>query len=175
MVVYQALKRLTGSAEVLAVLDGTEYEEECRERGGYASDCDSSSNNSNRDALASGSYLTESLFAPPLHYKYEDDQRLDPASIMHSVSHNNGPWQLEPAFRRTEVTWLNRGPRSFKELAVAFVSVSPQSSFPTSTRPNDAQYGNQASIGAYYSAAVIISHLPEYNKRTEGAVKRRAR
>lgn len=121
MLVYQVLRRLTGSAKVLAVLDASEYEEECRERG---EDWDSSSNCSNSDAWASTAYLTDFLFGPSLHDDYEDNQKLDPTSIMHSVSHDNGPWQWEPAFPKKKVTWLNSDPQSFEELAVAYVAVS---------------------------------------------------
>jgi hypothetical protein len=126
MLVYQTLKRLTGSAQVRAVLDGSEYEKECRERNGYSSDCDSSSNSNNGDVMVSRPYLTDFLFDPRLHDNYEDDQTLDPASIQHRVSHNNGPRQWESAFPRKKVTWLNGGPGSFEELAVAFVAVSQQ-------------------------------------------------
>lgn len=107
MLVYQALKRLLGSAQVRAVLDGSEYEnsEEVIGRKRCLAEDDSRSNTSNGDVLASTSYLTHFLFEPRLNDDYEEDEQpLDPASIQHGVSHQKGPCQAEKAFPERKVT-----------------------------------------------------------------------
>lgn len=122
MLVYQTFCRLNSSAKVCAVLDGSEYE--TREDGHHESSSDSETDAEDEFArLASDSYLTSSLFQPALHDEYEEDESLDPASIMHSVSHNNGPYKYETAFPQKRVTWLNGPPTLHSELAAAFLTV----------------------------------------------------
>lgn len=118
MVVYQGLRRLTGSAEVRAVLDGSEYDEGCH------SNSDTESDTEANHPLTSKSYLTNSLTTTLFHDEYQEEETLDPASITQPVSHNDGTRQYEPVFPRKKVIWLNGSPRSYQELAVAFITVS---------------------------------------------------
>lgn len=123
MVMYQALERLVSPVQVLAVLDGSEYEQNSDDHY-YSNNSDIQSDYDAGDSFTSSSYLTTFLFEPILYHDYEEEQSVDPASIDHTVSHNGGPWEPEPAFPKKKVTWLNGSPRSFEELAVAFITVS---------------------------------------------------
>ncbi|KAK5062691.1 hypothetical protein LTR84_004765 [Exophiala bonariae] len=165
MLVYQVFKRLTGSARVRAVLDASEYEEERRERLRDTMDCESSASGTG-DELASETYLTDFLFAPRLNGMYEEEEMLDPTSITHFVSRNNGPEGREPAFFSEKVIWLTGKPQFFEELAVAFITVWQMSLSSQLPSANTIQYGNEASIDAYYSAAVITSYLGAFDMMT---------
>lgn len=130
MLVFQVLKRLTGSAKVRAVLNAGEYQFQCDEW-----DDDSSSTNGNGHELATDSYLSEVLIATRVSNKMEEDV-FDPSWIRHLVSYSGGQQQMRPAFPRREIIWLNGEPKSFKELAVAFLAVCQKSSFRMGTRSN---------------------------------------
>jgi len=108
MVVYQALRRIVGRAKVLAVLDGSNYDESKRDSGENSSD---NSNPSSQDILGSKSYLANELFSTELHDWYDQDlYYVDPESI-------------GSVFKK-KVTWLNGEPRSFEELAFVYTAVS---------------------------------------------------
>lgn len=142
MVVYQALKRLVGSAKVQAVLDSSSYEqvieerrlekledldEQDTERRRYYLDNTSKSSDPRIRHLSTEPYLTPHLFPPLLQEDYDDCDPLDPASIEHYVTYpggGQGKRRSRPAFSKDMVTWLNGQPRSFTELAVAFIAVS---------------------------------------------------
>jgi len=128
MVVYQALKRLTGSVQVATVLDDDKYQSWKRERG-YRdySDEQSETDDEAGDIYTSDTLLGESLGSPTLWRDYEEEGQLDPESIVRYVRPSRGSeWQAEQIYSRQKVTWLNDSPGSeaFKELAVAFLTVS---------------------------------------------------
>lgn len=107
MVVYQALKRLLGSACVTAVLDDTEYNQNSEERRKYPDD-------------EEGNYNCVSASLQPVLTceGYDEEKMPDPGTI--------ADFGRGPAFPRQDVTWLNHGPnsRTASELAVAFITVS---------------------------------------------------
>lgn len=107
MVVYQALKRLLGSARVTAVLDDEEYRENKEEWMHYSDD-------------EEGNYNCVSASLQPILTceGYNEDEAVDPGSI--EANFGQGP-----AFPRRGVTWLNHTPnsRTASELAVAFITV----------------------------------------------------
>jgi hypothetical protein len=122
MLVYQAIHRLAGSAQIRAVLDGSEYEQERLERDEATSDEDSSQNGDELD-LGCDSYLTEFLIAPPL-LEQQGDDLLDPATITHHAFQHDGRHVPVQTIPKRKVTWLNGSPQLFEELAVAFIAVS---------------------------------------------------
>ncbi|KAF1817255.1 hypothetical protein P152DRAFT_407734 [Eremomyces bilateralis CBS 781.70] len=149
MIVYQALKRLLHHTGVLAVLDGSHYEQWRDDHEMTDSDDSTPSDNGTADPHATNVYLSDFLCAPIVWERYTEETSLDPESVTHSVTRDNETtWHRERVFPKERVTWLNGDPRSFKELAVAFMT-----------------YGNEPGIDAYYSAAVIVSCLPTYDQR----------
>ncbi|KAL6358972.1 hypothetical protein LRP88_09170 [Fusarium phalaenopsidis] len=106
MVVYQALKRLLGSACVTAVLDDTEYNQNRRERMMDYSD----------DEEGNYDCVSASLQPVLTCEDYNEEEAPDPGTI---ADFGSGP-----AFPRRGVTWLNHGPnsRTASELAVAFIT-----------------------------------------------------
>ncbi|RSM00093.1 hypothetical protein CEP52_009324 [Fusarium oligoseptatum] len=96
MVVYQALKRLLGSACVTAVLDDAEYLQNRAERG--FSD----------DGEANYDCVSASLRPVLTFQEYDENEEPDPST----------------AFPRRDVTWLNHAPnsRTATEFAVAFIT-----------------------------------------------------
>ncbi|UPK97681.1 hypothetical protein LCI18_008616 [Fusarium solani-melongenae] len=106
MVVYQALKRLLGSACVTAVLDDTEYNENRQERMMEYSDDEEDNYNC----------VSTSLQPVLTCEDYDDQEPPDPGAIT-----DFGPG---PAFPRRAVTWLNHEPnsRTASELTVAFIT-----------------------------------------------------
>jgi hypothetical protein len=111
MVVYQALKRLLGSACVTAVLDDTEYNQSRKEwMMDYSGDDE-------------GDYdcVSDSLKPVLTCEDYDEQETPDPGTI--------ADFGRGPAFPRRGVTWLNHRPnsRTASEFAVAFITVSCQS------------------------------------------------
>jgi hypothetical protein len=109
MVVYQALRRIVGDVKVLAVLDGRQYDQ-------YQLDISKSTSDGK-------SYLTEVLFSTLLYHDYEEERHVDPSSFKRYVE-RNGLEKAERLVLKERVTWLNGEPRSFKEIAVAYLTVS---------------------------------------------------
>ncbi|KAH7166480.1 hypothetical protein EDB81DRAFT_285274 [Dactylonectria macrodidyma] len=143
MMVYQALRQLTGAAKITTVLDEQDYKDNISE-GQYTYQVKASLDIESDDD--EGLHESHALIAKSLRpvvlsddHDYESET-LNPAEI--PVSHRNS----DPMYPRRVVTWLNYAPnsRTYKELAVAFIT-----------------YGNQPGIDAYYSSAVIIAEVPE--------------
>ncbi|KAM6537934.1 hypothetical protein FALCPG4_003830 [Fusarium falciforme] len=106
MVVYQALKRLLGSACVTAVLDDTEYNQNRQEQMMEYSD----EEEGNYDCVSAS-------LQPVLTCEdYDEQETPDPGTM--------ADFGRGPAFPRRGVTWLNHGPnaRTASELAVAFIT-----------------------------------------------------
>jgi len=128
MLVYQVLKCLTDSARVHAVLDASHHRADSDSRSGSSVDGDEA-------PLASTSYLTTQLLTPLLH----GDDDVDPGSIRYSqaskpkgdvdpgsVRYSEAEAESEEpkqAFFPRRVIWLSGPPESFKELAVAYLTV----------------------------------------------------
>ncbi|KAL2675624.1 hypothetical protein Neosp_011814 [[Neocosmospora] mangrovei] len=110
MVVYQALKRLLGSACVTAVLDDSEYNQATHE---WRMDCSD-------DEEGEYDCTSDSLQPVLMSEDYEEGETPDPGTI---ADFGSGP-----AFPRRGVTWLNHGPnhRTATELAVAFITYGNQ-------------------------------------------------
>lgn len=108
MVVYQALKRLLGSACVTAVLDDSEYNQATHE---WRMDCSD-------DEEGDYDCVSDSLQPVLTSEDYEEGETPDPGTI---ADFGSGP-----TFPRRGVMWLNHGPnhRTATELAVAFITVS---------------------------------------------------
>jgi len=126
MVVYQALKRLTGFAQVATVLDDSEYQTLMRERR-YDNDEESESDDEAGNAYASRTTLGKFLVATTLWEDCQDESLPDPESFTYYVRRGSDSKRLrEQAYSRQKVTWLNYSPNSeaFKELALAFPTVS---------------------------------------------------
>ncbi|KAF4445671.1 hypothetical protein F53441_10620 [Fusarium austroafricanum] len=163
MVVYQALKRILGTAEVAALVDDEEYrlneqeriperrewreryrlenpDEDIPELGEMSSDDKAIM----EDKLAIG---TAPKPATLFHYNYYDIDSLDPATVRMEEETDDSAWPHQHGdrfYRREDVTWLNYPPGKHisKELAVAFL-----------------RYGNDAEIDAYYTSAVIVAKV----------------
>jgi len=126
MVVYQALKRLTGFSQVATVLDDSKYhtwKRECR-----YSDEESESDDEAGNAYASRTTLGKFLVASTLWEDFDcyEGELPDPESVTH-VRHRSDSKRLrEQTYSRQNVTWLNYSPHSkaFRELAFAFPTVS---------------------------------------------------
>ncbi|KAJ4308455.1 hypothetical protein N0V84_012090 [Fusarium piperis] len=105
MVVYQALKRLLGSARVTAVLDDEGFKENNTEWVKWADE-------EERDHNCVGTSLWPVLTCD----EYEEDRAVDPGTI-------EGDFSRKPAFPRQDVTWLNHAPNSqtASEFAVAYI------------------------------------------------------
>lgn len=144
MVVYQALKRLTGSAQVATVLDDDRYQTWKREyEYGYSHREKPEPNDKIGNVNESNIFLGKILDVPTLCQGYDDDELLDPEDITRCVRNDDGELpdpedltscvsnytqeeQREQVYSRQKVTWLNYSPGSqtMKELAVAFITVS---------------------------------------------------
>ena len=129
MLVYQALKRLVGAAQVATVLDDDGYQQELREQDSN----DSASTESQSDdggAVAShtsDAFLGHALRTPIVWEEYSLTGPLDPECISRRVQSSGSPTSREETcYPRKRVTWLNVNPHSEepKELAVAFLTVS---------------------------------------------------
>ncbi|RSL63556.1 hypothetical protein CEP54_005155 [Fusarium duplospermum] len=110
MVVYQALKRLLGSARVTAVLDDTDYMQNRSEGMMDYSD----------DEEANYDCVSSSLQPVLTCEDYDEEETPDPGTI--------ADFGQGPAFPRRGVTWLNYAPnaRTATELAVAFITYGNQ-------------------------------------------------
>ena len=124
MVVYQALKRLTGFAQVATVLD------ECGHptwRDGYSNNEESESNDGVENVYTSDTLLGKVLHTPVMVPDGNEAEQLDTESVTRYVrrGHDNKRCK-ELLYFRHKVTWLNYSPgsKTFKELAVAFATVS---------------------------------------------------
>ncbi|KAM0441304.1 hypothetical protein ACHAPT_000613 [Fusarium lateritium] len=107
MVVYQALKRLLGSARVTAVLDDDDYKESTSEWRMDSEDED----------WRNSDCISDTLVPTFTCDDWCEDEPPDPGAI-------EAHWQRGPTFPRRGVTWLDHQPNSqtAKELAVAFVA-----------------------------------------------------
>ena len=146
MVVYQALKRILGTASVTTVLDDQEYQElywEHRSRvkraekfrgtkfpyRGYSDSSDDESIAKKKKEAKHLSCVADKLKPAMLfrgHNFYDVSQ--DPG-VVRSPDPKSEYWagDGEPFYHRQKITWLNYPPGSqvSKELSVAFVTVIP--------------------------------------------------
>jgi hypothetical protein len=124
MVVYQALKRLAGFAQVATVLDDHSYQDWMN---GYSYNKKSKSNDGVGNVHESDTLLGKVLHTPILWQDFNDEEQLDPESVTHHVRCDCDTKQCEEqVYSRQKVMWLNYSPgsKSFRELAVAFITVS---------------------------------------------------
>ena len=122
MIVYQVLKRLTGSVHVKAVADDSEYRDWVDEDNPRESKPGGSKGPA---ACAQEAFVSDPR---PAHVSdfYTEDGMVDPSSVVDYARHADGRWYEKAIFRREMVTWLNHPPgeTTSKELAVAFITVS---------------------------------------------------
>ncbi|KAM0549411.1 hypothetical protein ACHAPJ_009397 [Fusarium lateritium] len=166
MVVYQALKRILGTARVTTVLDDKEYQElywEHRSRvkraekfrgtkfpyRGYSDSSDDESIAKKKKEAKHLSCVADKL-KPAMLFRGHNfyDVSLDPG-VVRSPDPKSEYWagDGEPFYHRQKITWLNYPPGSqvSKELSVAFVT-----------------YGNEPDIDAYYTSAAIVAKVNEF-------------
>ncbi|KAF5572387.1 hypothetical protein FPANT_13125 [Fusarium pseudoanthophilum] len=164
MVVYQALKRILGTAEVAALVDDEEYrhdeQESIPERIEWKKENwqrykpdqpEPQITEAEQDILDNKLAIGRPL-RPAVYFWHDYDNRLDPAE----VNAQYGPdWQTDRRkfYPREDVTWLNGPPGEdvSKELAVAFIA-----------------YGNEPGIDAYYTSAVIVAKVDGASKSDAG-------
>ncbi|EWG41439.1 hypothetical protein FVEG_03561 [Fusarium verticillioides 7600] len=164
MVVYQALKRILGTAEVAALVDDEEYrhdeQESITERIEWKKENwlkyqpdqpEPQITEAEQDILDNKLAIGRPL-RPAVYFWHDYDNRLDPAE----VNAQYGPdWQTDRRsfYSREDVTWLNGPPgkEASKELAVAFIT-----------------YGNEPGIDAYYTSAVIVAKVDGTSKSDAG-------
>ncbi|KAF9771336.1 hypothetical protein IL306_011033 [Fusarium sp. DS 682] len=161
MVVYQALKRILGAAEVAALIDDEEYREYQHESIPESIEWRKELKARHNPDLpepkitqAEQDILDDKLAigkpTPAMVFRHDYDKRLDPAIIGTPEGYdfrNHGAF-----FPRRDVTWLNSPPKSqaSKELAVAFI-----------------RYGNEPGIDGYYTSAVIIGKVNKSSPEEE--------
>ncbi|CZR36058.1 uncharacterized protein FPRO_03682 [Fusarium proliferatum ET1] len=154
MVVYQALKRILGTAQVAALVDDEEFREDQQEsipetiawkKEHWLKDKpdqpEPQITEAEQDILDNKRAIGLTL-RPAVYFWHDYDNRLDPAE----VNLQYGDWEKDRSrfYPREDVTWLNGPPGEevSKELAVAFIA-----------------YGNEPSIDAYYTSAVIVAKV----------------
>lgn len=163
MAVFQALSRFSSEVHCEAVLQKPDIDDEdeyCYEH----SDCDEGpcemkSENYERKKEDRQFPLGERVIVsdgPPAAFGLEnnyDDNGDFPA-----------PEEYESRFQEKHVTWLNHGATGFKELAMAYMTVSSSSRRALKVLKM-VQYGNEASGAVAYSAAAIIAQIAPYEER----------
>jgi hypothetical protein len=173
MVVYQALKRILGTAEVAALVDDEEYRldqqesipemiEWRKERIQYNPNLPEPKITQAEQDILDDKLAIGSAPRPAVTFWYGHyDKQLDAAD----VGAQYGPgWETDRTkfYPRKDVNWLNGPPNSevSKELAVAFITVSIQACY-TANRGTDVslQYGNEPEINGYYTSAVIVGKV----------------
>lgn len=138
MVVYQALKRILGTAEVAALVDDEKYrhceQESIPEMIEWKKDHRLKYNPhlpEPKITQAEQDVLDDKLAIgtapkPALVFRHSYEKRLDPAEV--GLQHEYSRKTRGKFYPRRDVTWLNGPPDSevSKELAVAFVTVSTE-------------------------------------------------
>ncbi|KAF4954426.1 hypothetical protein FGADI_5292 [Fusarium gaditjirri] len=164
MVVYQALKRILGTAEVAALVDDEEYrlkqqdsipesiEWKREQRLKYNPDQPEPQVTQAEQDILDNKLAIGPAPRPAVVFRHDYNNRLDPAD----VNARYGPgWRTDRSkfYPRDDVTWLNGPPRGevSKELAVAFIT-----------------YGNEPGIDAYYTSAVIVAKVNGSSKSDAG-------
>lgn len=162
MAVYLALQRLNGAVGVVSVLNADSWEEAIAERKDtYESDYESDGAD---NQFMQKCYLSRGLESTIFGDETEEDKEMDPEQLTYIRKKSKFIHEKVPYFPRTNVTWLNGSPQSFEELAAVYIAVSSSLSIKTRSA-NSPQYGNQPSVGAFYSAAVIIANVPSFEER----------
>lgn len=127
MLVYQALRRLTGSVRVTHALDDHLLEEQ-RADFNYGSDHEGLNIGEAQPPYASPATIGRCIRGPiTLDGLDEDAGYPEPEELWHSDEIIGGiHWTRDPAYFRDHVTWLNHSPRETtpRELAVAYLVVS---------------------------------------------------
>ncbi|KAF5547454.1 hypothetical protein FMEXI_5150 [Fusarium mexicanum] len=155
MVVYQALKRILGTAEIAALVDDErfrEYEQEAiperlewqQERRDFNPNLPEAKLTQAEQDILDNKLAISSALKPAVVFRHNYEDKLDPAKVgaqsqdRYSIE-THGQW-----YPRRDVTWLNGPPGAevSKELAVAFIA-----------------YGNEPGIDAYYTSAVIVAKV----------------
>ncbi|KAF5672554.1 hypothetical protein FHETE_3688 [Fusarium heterosporum] len=142
MVVYQALKRILGTAQVAAVVDDSQFRCDLEQEISLADNPAKLEELSpaDRDALKGKPAISTTL-KPTFTswYDYNEVNYLDPATI---VDDEYG--ESTPVYPRRSITWLEASPgsRTLTEFAVAY-----------------AAYGNEMVANAYYTSAVIVAEV----------------
>ncbi|KAF5238711.1 hypothetical protein FANTH_10209 [Fusarium anthophilum] len=155
MVVYQALKRILGTAEVAALVDDEEYRHDEQEsilekiefnkehRLKYNPDQPEPQITEAQQDILDNKLAIGPAPRPAVYFWHDYDNRLDPAEV--NAQYGDG-WETDRSsfYPRQDVTWLNGPPGEevSKELAVAFIA-----------------YGNEPGIDAYYTSAVIVAKV----------------
>ncbi|KAF4439201.1 hypothetical protein FACUT_4278 [Fusarium acutatum] len=155
MVVYQALKRILGTAEVAALVDDEGYredEQDCiperiewrNEQRKYHPDLPEAKITQAEQDIMDNKLAIGSAPKPAVVFRHNYEDRLDPAAV---GSQSRDRFSLETHgqwYPRRDITWLNGPPGEevSKELAVAFIA-----------------YGNEPGIDAYYTSAVIVAKV----------------
>lgn len=141
MVVYQALKRILGTAQVAALVDDEEFREDQQEsipetiawkKERWLKDKpdqpEPQITEAEQDILDNKRAIGLTL-RPAVYFWHDYDNRLDPAE----VNLQYGDWEKDRSrfYPREDVTWLNGPPGEevSKELAVAFIAVSTKRFF----------------------------------------------
>jgi hypothetical protein len=130
MLVYQALKRLTGSVKVTHALDDHAFQEwrlDCDENG---RDDENGKEDENPELPhATPTTIGTSILGPITWTDYEEDGHPAPENLRYEervVSSHGVCWTNKAAYFRDHVTWLNHAPQpdTPQELAVAYLAVS---------------------------------------------------
>lgn len=121
MVVYQALKALTGSVSVNAALDDSEYQSQMpapEDDSEYDSEVEKAKGPGVKEAVIG------QLPATPILCQNNDEEGppIDPTELDRGEM-VRGQWTRKQAYERREVTWLNHPPSNPDELAVAYLTV----------------------------------------------------
>ncbi|KAI1029018.1 hypothetical protein LB505_009256 [Fusarium chuoi] len=165
MVVYQALKRILGTAEVAALVDDEEYRQDQQESIPeriewkkrhwlkYKPDQPEPQITEAEQDILDNKLAVGSAPKPAVVFRHNYEDRLDPAAVgsqsrdLFSLE-THGQW-----YPRRDITWLNgsAGEEVSKELAVAFIA-----------------YGNEPGIDAYYTSAVIVANMNGSSKSDAG-------
>ncbi|KAF5535232.1 hypothetical protein FPHYL_13243 [Fusarium phyllophilum] len=164
MVVYQALKRILGTAEVAALVHDERFREHEQEAIPERFEWQKQRRDSNPNLpeakitqedqdIMDNKLAISSALKPAVVFRHNYEDRLNPSKIgaqsedRYSIE-THGQW-----YPRRDVTWLNGPPGAevSKELAVAFIA-----------------YGNEPGIDAYYTSAVIVAKVNGSSKSDAG-------
>ncbi|KAM5355088.1 hypothetical protein ACJ41O_001734 [Fusarium nematophilum] len=143
MVVYQALTRILGAAQVTAVLDKKKYQERLVEeyRGRRGRPRRPSDAETAEPVMHLATALERTILWDSFNFY---DGQLDPATVRIPDLLELPGDSDKPVYPRQGITWLNHPPddEASRELAIAFLA-----------------YGNEPSLDAYYSSAVIVARV----------------
>ncbi|KAM0337999.1 hypothetical protein ACHAPU_011462 [Fusarium lateritium] len=152
MVVYQALKRILGTAQVAAIVDDSQFKRDREQEWSYEPWKPEDLSPADKDILKGKAAISTTLKPTfTCGYDYHEVNYLDPGTIVD----DDEAWST-PVYPRRSITWLDASPgsRILTEFAVAY-----------------ATYGNDVVANAYYTSAVIVAevHWPLSEEEATGS------